>query len=707
MNSMRGKRHGSIGRRILSMAVSSLLLLGMLPLQAVTVQAVSGIEVLEVNTDGLVIVPETGDPAAADEVCFFTYDETTHDFDSCGEDDEWVVAYVNADHRIVLRGFEYEGDSSPFDLYAYHGPMILEVESDSTIIMNDSDGIEIPNSLTIEGGGNLVLTNHTGERLGGYTPTALTVGSDFDNSSVFINHCTGLITCSAEGDLDFNIDSYAANVANTGYIDGRGVITGLGEFVDLIPCTTTYTEPARAGYTMKGKAYYYDDMELMPNNIIGTLEEGEPRIVGKYDEDGFPILSTDFYQNYLVSPRGTWITMDFGDPYQFLVYGTTAEVDALPTPDDIVSVQDKEVAHTFNTDLYWAITTEGSMTVNGNITGELTLMENAFHTDYDDEKEAFAYGRDANGNILFMEDSTGARVVINGNVGFVQLNKSYKGDATISGKIMGVFYADDVSVEDYGQPETWEYGAAAKAGQIVNKGSFVSDAVTLLEGFDEVAVYDEEYCYVMTSRKLHSEDVVGTTAVVDDQALLIDVSQKNLPEDTHPLVRELGAADEKKILDKLPESDKTMVMDIALIEGNTDEVEPKGSVNLYLDGLEGFTHPVVYHIKDDGEYEKVYTQTGTFDGSLQVPVDSFSVYVIAEDVQETVTTATTATTEATTTATTAASTSDATTTAAANSDNNGKNASPKTGDAAGSIGLLFGMMLISLAGAVGIFKIRR
>lgn len=696
MYNIRGRRrHGSLGHRVLSLVVSSLMLIGILPIQPVTVQAVSGMTTLVVNEDGRVIVPETGNPADIDDVCFFTYDETTLDFDSCGEEDDWVVAFINEDQRIVLRNFNYDGDLSPIDLYQYHGPVILEIESDSTIIMHDSDGIEIPNSLTIEGGGNLVVTNHTGERPEGYTPTALTVGSDFDNSSVFINHCTGLITCSAEGDLDFNIDSYAANVANTGYIDGRGAIAGLGKFVDLIPCTTTYTEPSRAGYIMKGKAYYYDDMELMPNNIIGTLDEQPARIVGQYNEEGFPITSTDFYQNYMVSSRGTWVTMDFDDMYQFLVYGTTAEVDALPTPDDIVSVQDKEVAHTFNTDLYWAITTEGSMTVNGNITGELTLMENAVHTDYDEEKEAFAYGRDANGNIEFMEDSSGAKVIINGDVGFAQLNKSYKGDASINGKTMGILYADDVNVEDYGHPETWEYGAAAKAGQIVNKGSFVSDAIVLLEGFNEIAVYNEEYCYVMTSRSLNNEDVVGTTAVVDDQALLIDVSEKNLPEDTHPLVREISDSDETAIVKELPESTKMMVIDIALISENTTEVEPTSTVNLYMDGIEGFTNPVVYHIKDDGGYEKVYTQSGEFDGSLTISVDSFSVYIIAEEkqIEET-----TATTEATTSSSTETSTSDASASKSA------KDTSPKTGDSNAYIVWMILLMLSSLAGGIKIIK---
>lgn len=700
-------------RKLSAILTAGLLVFGYVPKCTSKVYAISTVS-LEISENGYVIVPGTGTEAGSTDDNYFVFDDANMAFVSCTENDAWVAAYHNADQVLELRNFTYEGDLCPFDLYAYSGALTIVLTGTNSITMTDADGLEIPGTLIWEGDGSLNLINQTGSHTDPttgdeYVPTALMVGYEGEGNE-FVNHCTGVIHCVSQNDeIDFNLDNiWVESVINAGNIKGRGVIGGIGVFEDLVPYTTTYTEPVRAGYTMKGKAYYYGDSEdyeggaLIPNNIAGTLPEGTARISGQYDEEGRPIPSTDFYQNYLVSPRGTWVTMDFEDTYMFLLYGTTAEVDALPTADDVVSVQDAEVAHTFNTDLYCAIAVEGSMTVNGNIIGELTLMENAVHTDYDDEKEAFSYLRDTDGNIVFMEDSSGAKAVINGDVGFVSLNKSYKGDASITGKIMGIYYADDIHVGDYDQPETWEYGAAAKTGQLVNKGSFISDAVTLLEGFEEVAVYDEEYCYVMTGRKLNNEEVVGTTAVVDDTALLVDISAKNLPEDTHPLVRELSDSEEKAVIAKLPETTKSMVMDIALISENIREVEPSGAVNLYLDGLEGFTHPVVYHVKDNGTVEKVYTQTGAFDGNLQVPVDSFSVYVIAEDVQETVTTATT---EATTTAAATASTSDATTTA--DSDNNGKNVSPKTGDTAGPIGLLFGIMLISLVGAVRIIKIRQ
>ncbi|MBQ9233133.1 MAG: hypothetical protein IJ167_03755 [Lachnospiraceae bacterium] len=587
-----------------------------------------------------------------DGIVFLAYDSTNEVYVPCEEDSEdWVIVFDATDEATVigLRNFKYQGADSPFNLYDYFGDVVISLEGDNEIVMTDCDGLETQGSLIFAGEGDLNIENKNpashdeednpiiDDEGNPVVPAALFVGLAASEETVFVNECTGIITCKAEGNFDFNLGNLTIpQVINKGNVNGRGTIPGVDEFTNLVPYTTTYTEPERAGYEMKGKAYYYcdDDNLMWPNNIFGTLGDGIWRYVGEYDEDGAPIPSNDMYQNYMVNKRGIWLTMDFDNQYAFLVYGTTAEKDALPTPDDIVSVQDSEEEHTFNTDLYWALMVEGSMTINGNITGELTLMENSYHIDIDEETDAFAYDRDEDGNILFMDDSTGAKAEINGDVGFLALNKSYKGDASINGKLMGISYQDDVNVKDYELCDCTIYAASAKAGQLVKDGEFTPGTIEVLEGYQETAVYDEEFCYVMTERELDGEEVVGTTAIVGDSALLVDVTKEELPPDTHPLVRELDKADEKAVLDKLPETDNALVMDIALIAENTEEIEPEAPVNLYFDNLGDFENPVVYHIKDDGTAEKVYTHEGSFDGSLKVPVESFSVYVVAEETIE-------------------------------------------------------------------------
>lgn len=652
-----------------------------------------------IEEDGTIYNMFEDAPFDTSEPVFFAYDDENVMFIPCDEEEDWSVAYDYENKTIVLRDLKYSGGTSPLNFYNYYGTITIVLEGDNEIVMSDCDGLETQGSLVFEGDGNLILDNQTDR--GGDNPAALFVGLDGDEDNVFVNNCTGTITCKSQGDIDFNLVAlHIWNVINSGNVNGKGVCWEVGRFTNLVPYTTTYTEPKREGFEMKGKAYYYDDDDnlMYPNNIFGTLDEEDVwRYVGNYDEDGNPIPSNDFYQNYMVNERGVWLTMDFDDMYAFLVYGTTTEKDALPTPDDIVSVQDSEEAHTFNTDLYCALMVEGTMTVNGDITGELTLMENSLHTDIDYDKDAFAYGRDEEGNIIFTNDSRGAKLVVNGDIGFMSLNKSYKGDATINGKLMGIAYSDDVNVKDYEQCDWTAYGASAKAGQLVAGGNFTPGTIEELEGYQETAVYDEEICYVMTQRELEGEDVVGTTAIVDNTALLIDVSESKLPEDTHPLVQELNEAEEKEAVAKISETGKTMVMDISLIRGNSEEVEPDGTVNLYFDNLEGFTNPVVYHIKEDGTAEKIYTHTSSFDGSLKVPTSSFSVYIIAEAEEETVTPAPVTPTTVTE-APTEVKTPDTTTTTT-------DNKSPSTGDKT-NLPLCFLMMIMSLADAFLLLKLR-
>ena len=86
-------------------------------------------------------------------------------------------------------------------------------------------------------------------------------------------------------------------------------------------------------------------------------------------------------------------------------------------------------------------------------------------------------------------------------------------------------------------------------------------------------------------------------------------------------------------------------MDIAVIKqtkNEKDEVtaqaktEPTGMVNLYFDKLDlsGLSNPALFHIKDDGNMEKISIVTSgatTTSASVKCETNSFSTYVFAED----------------------------------------------------------------------------
>ena len=135
---------------------------------------------------------------------------------------------------------------------------------------------------------------------------------------------------------------------------------------------------------------------------------------------------------------------------------------------------------------------------------------------------------------------------------------------------------------------------------------------------------------------MNGEVVHGTSAAIKGDELLVDVSKNVIGASTWPCVKEVDDREEKEIKDKLTNKEsKLLVMDICLIQDNSRKIEPTTTVNLYFDNVNGFEKPAVYHIKKNGEIEKVfvYSGQGEFGGAITCTTNSFSTYFIAEDQQ--------------------------------------------------------------------------
>lgn len=69
-------------------------------------------------------------------------------------------------------------------------------------------------------------------------------------------------------------------------------------------------------------------------------------------------------------------------------------------------------------------------------------------------------------------------------------------------------------------------------------------------------------------------------------------------------MRESGDTERSRIRALLTDKDsKLTAMDISLIRGNKTEVEPDGTISLYIGNLTGFQDPALYHIRSDGTIE--------------------------------------------------------------------------------------------------------
>ena len=595
--------------------------------------------------------------------------------DTTAEADDYNFHYTAAtstkDATIALRNFEFtsslpEETIAPVSAIGYYATtdgtetgetekLKLVLEGTNCITCPVGSAMDFAGDLEITGSGSLtaVTTCGTGTpdeenpEIVNYTP-AIYVGGDN-----FI--CETILTCTANnaGEQDMVVNAPVANtiIRGNGQVNGRVMLDGqlCG---GLQPYTTECADIS--GFDFVGKAYYfvsqqnlepgteeYNDALKYPNHIIKDLGEEEWRIIGRYDENGNPIPATSYYQGYYVLKNGGVITNDFHYPVMYLIYfdedkadGTLEEIaamDAKMTSSDIVYVGDGKT-HTFNTDLYGLQMVSGNATVNGNVTLDLACFEQYGIAYIDQVTGEMDYRRDESGNIIYVgASSEGASVTVNGNVGCLSLNKSYRGNATVTGNANYIAYYDDVNAQDRQPvPETF-YGSLVNAGKVVDNGTF-TDKVTELQGFKDFGMY-ENTCYAKTENIRNGETVKGTTAPVGEDALLVNVGANGIGEKTYPCVRESDSSTLSAIKGLLPDkTSKITSMDITLIQDDTAVVEPTQTVNLYLDNLSGFRKPALFHIKDDGTIEKLYAFSGSsFDGMITCPTGSFSTYFVAEN----------------------------------------------------------------------------
>ncbi|MBR1390592.1 MAG: N-acetylmuramoyl-L-alanine amidase family protein [Lachnospiraceae bacterium] len=274
------------------------------------------------------------------------------------------------------------------------------------------------------------------------------------------------------------------------------------------------------------------------------------------------------------------------------------------------------------------------MTVNGDVTLDCSCSSGAQYF-YDDETGDYIYKRDDNGDILFAADSRESSITVNGNTGFLSLNKSYQGDVTINGDVVFSASYDDVGVEDhespYEPPYEENYAPIPNAGKIMENGELLVDFHEL-EGYINHVVYEGNVC-TRTERTIENEQVRGTSAAVNGDPLIVDVSADALGAATYPVVRTAKQDVQSKIQTILTNKDsKLTAIDISLIEDNETEVEPEKDVNLYLNELSGYQKPALFHIKEDGTIEKLFVSSESdFSGRIKCSTNSFSTYFVAED----------------------------------------------------------------------------
>lgn len=571
-------------------------------------------------------------------------------------------------------------------------------------------------TVTTANGGKLTVTG--GKKQGDDCPAAISIGED---CKLFSNYADITVNVASEGAVGFSAWGLAygnntiknedgteekakGQIINFGTITGRmGLFGGVCE--NLVSCTTSYDKPEDHPYI--GKAYYFTKEDLYPNNVVGTLDEDEWRVVGKYDKDGNPIPSKVWYQWIYKDAVGTVYTEDRKNPVQFLVYpedSTTGNLEDLLTPDDVAAVDDGR-EHTFKDDLYAVWLTNGKVTVDGNVTLDVAcssapvekwqdaetvtgLVEEWKQVDVDgiDKNNVGNYHlpdgavcyvkdtEDADGDgdkdEVCFQDSSASSVTINGNAGYLSLSDTYQGNVTVNGNInFCALYQEREFLKDWIYRLQWQYDgspyyadsdpycAVPNGGEVVTNGQFTKTVTDLAfaEGVNLAGsgLYDGTY-FVQTEMSADvpedkggkSEAVAGTSAVVNDNSLLVNVSKKSgLENDTYPLVRQADASAEQKIKSHLANSANMVAMDIAVIKktkNEKDEVtaqaetEPTGKVNLYFDRLDlsKLNNPALFHIKDDGSVEKIAITTG---GGINDPMSvkcetsSFSTYVFAED----------------------------------------------------------------------------
>ncbi|MGN0413920.1 MAG: Ig-like domain-containing protein [Agathobacter sp.] len=641
--------------------------------------------------------------SAAEDAYYFVDDETDQIFDVTEEVNhnaatQYSFRYNKANHTLTLNNMQVSlAEGSNLISSDYDG-LIIELIGENYLFAGKGTTVFLNGDTTVTQTGTGTLTAKTNAKRqkwieetnqvievadeaddpDAYYPSAIEAG---EGCGRFVNYAT--ITGVAENatkhegsDIAFyNLSCYGTKnvgtLVNFGTINGR-IETADVSFENLVTCRTEYSAPTDHPYI--GKAYYFTSEPIYPNNMIDKLPEGTWRVVGEYNEKGEPIPSQVWYQYIYVDATGAVLTEDWDNPMQFLVYGDNPE--KLLTPSDVVAVTDGG-EHTFNTDLYAVWMTDGNVTVNGNVTVDVACFCEPEQEDVKKEEikgwlasgdypdtnnpldridgeYGLCYMKDAEGNVIF-PDTSDASVTVTGNTGCLSLNQSYKGNATIQGDVnYCALYKDADFLKKWLGRWQWQYEnstyqpgevyycAIPKAGEVIKDGQF-SDTVKVLAGLVGASVYDGTY-FAHTENEITdgegTEKVAGTTAVINDSTMQLQVSKKSgLENDTYPLVRKASDAAESNIKSHLSDSSNMVLMDISMIQQEKDtkgdvvkqeEVEPSGKVNLYFDiALSGLKNPALFHIKDDGTVEKLST---TKSGDLVTcETSSFSTYVFAED----------------------------------------------------------------------------
>ena len=484
-------------------------------------------------------------------------------------------------------------------------------------------------------------------------------------------------------------------IVNYGTVNGNGMVglcDGLSD--GLVSLNTEYQEPiCGQEHTHIGKAYIWSKGELYPNNIL-NLREGDYRIIGKYDANGEPIPSKVCYA-YSYWDDGTVRT---DENVCVLVYDDQPENLLTENDIASVNDGAAHTFGTANDpqDLFAVWLTDGNVTVNGDVFWDVACMREAKSKwlKYDDEDDADkkdavkkemerlgldpnnykdgidVYGRDDKLKVQFNDTHGTQNVVVNGTIGCFSLNESYKGSATINGDVLYCArYLDETFLNQttggaitgstiprwvnwaawsydgspYAPEEVYYYSIPkAMAGKIAENGAFTAKVENLK--FDKDVQMKgsgifEDTRFLQTETTMHPEGgeedpVAGTSAVINDNTLLVNVSKRgNVADSAYPLVRKVSAATVAAIQKKLPATAGAiaMAMDIAMIKKDLGEVEPSEEVNLYFDkiDLSKWKNPVLYHIKDNGTVEEITFTYDTAKKHIQCETDSFSQYVFA------------------------------------------------------------------------------
>lgn len=545
---------------------------------------------------------------------------------------------------MTLRDFVFTsdpGEENEGDAIRSEVPLTLELFGTNSITAERGNALSVKGDLTIKGSGSLKLSSVSGritpEQGNPYIPMALLVDGKLTNESI--------VNCRSNNDITVSVGCRAKDLVNTGTLsvgEGQTIITKDGSCTKLVnPTKNNYQSiadyPVPTDHLYVAKAYYYTPDIFYPNDIYdyGDGATSQWRIVGRYNADGTPKGSKIYYQYWYVDDRGGMLTEDVTNPTMYLVYDED-KPETLIRDKDIVSVTDGS-SHTFNADLYALWFTDGNVTVNGDVIQDLACANVGERAASANSDGSLDYIRDYSGNRVWLtESTTESKVTVTGNVGLISLNNSYKGDVTVEGNVDLIGYYDDMDASVLNTlshvPETF-YGSKANAGSIIADGEY-SGIGNVMDGYKGYCVYDTEDFYVMTERNVNGEDVHGTAAAIGGDSLLVDVTKSAVGNTTYPCAKKVATSRENQVKGVLTQTDsKLVVMDISLIQDNARKVEPQTTVNLSIENLTGFTKPAVFHVKDNGEIEKLfaYDGSGVFGGTVTCETNSFSTYFIAED----------------------------------------------------------------------------